>query len=144
MQKLPHYYVVKASAESHGSIHASADNLPALSVAPPQQFGGPGDQWSPEDLLMASVSNCLILTFRAIANIADFEWNSMQCVSKGRLEKDDGVIRFTRVESEVTLHIPDVSDAESAKNLVLKAERKCLISNSLNCEVHIHCDVITD
>ncbi len=48
MQDLPHHYHVTASAETEGNITLKADDLPQLVTAPPAEFGGPGDQWSPE------------------------------------------------------------------------------------------------
>jgi len=47
MQDLPHHYHVNANAEAQGNIVLKTDNLPQLISAPPAEFGGPGDQWSP-------------------------------------------------------------------------------------------------
>ena len=87
MKDFPHYYKAAASGESTGNLSVNVENLGSLAVAPPSQFGGPGDQWSPEDLLMASVANCLILSFRAIAKIRKFEWVAIECESEGELDK---------------------------------------------------------
>ena len=67
MKPLPHDYSVSGSAESTGSVRLSGDQLPALESAPPKEFDGPGDKWSPEELFLAAVVDCFILTFRAIA-----------------------------------------------------------------------------
>ena len=75
MQDLPHRYNVSASAEAEGNIVLQAENLPQLVSAPPAQFGGPGDQWSPEDLLVASIADCFILTFRAVARASKLDWS---------------------------------------------------------------------
>ena len=52
MQDLPHHYLVNAEAEAEGNIALKSDNMPQLVSAPPAEFGGPGDQWSPEHLLV--------------------------------------------------------------------------------------------
>jgi organic hydroperoxide reductase OsmC/OhrA len=49
--EMPHHYRVSASAEADGNILLQEDRLPQLVSAPPAEFGGPGDQWSPEHLL---------------------------------------------------------------------------------------------
>ena len=56
MEHLPHRYKVGASADTEGSVTISSDMLPSLTTAPPRQFGGPGNQWSPETLLVAAVA----------------------------------------------------------------------------------------
>jgi hypothetical protein len=37
------------------------------SCAAPAEFGGPGDQWSPESLLAGAIASCFALTFRFVA-----------------------------------------------------------------------------
>ena len=54
MQELPHRYVVSAAAGADGDVELTAAGLPALVSAPPAEFGGSGDRWSPETLLTVS------------------------------------------------------------------------------------------
>ena len=54
MDTYPHHYKVQAAAKTEGSVALASERLPKLSSAPPLQFGGPGDQWSPETLLVAA------------------------------------------------------------------------------------------
>lgn len=142
MQQLPHYYSVQVAAESESALSVSAENLPTLSVAPPLQFGGPGDSWSPEDLLMASVSSCLVLSFRAVARASHFEWCAIQCHSRGELHKVDKLTRFTRVHNKVVLTVRSGTDVARAKTLLEKAERFCLISNTLSADSVLETEVV--
>ena len=64
MHDFPHQYVVTASGTVGGEIDVTSGSLPVLHAAPPIEFDGPGDRWSPESLLVAAVSGCFILTFR--------------------------------------------------------------------------------
>jgi organic hydroperoxide reductase OsmC/OhrA len=43
---------------------------PAIETAPPPEFDGPGDMWSPETLLVAAIASCFILTFRGVSRAA--------------------------------------------------------------------------
>ncbi len=52
MHEFPHNYVVGAAAKSGGNITLSSPGLIDLESAAPAEFGGPGDQWSPETLLV--------------------------------------------------------------------------------------------
>jgi len=75
----PHRYQVNANAERDGDVVLLADGLPALRLEPPGTFGGPGDRWSPETLLVGAVADCFALTFRAIAGLARLRWESLEC-----------------------------------------------------------------
>ena len=142
MNDFPHLYRVKVEGKTKGNLTAHAERLPDIEVAPPIQFGGPGDQWSPEDLLMASIANCLVLSFRAIARASKLEWDSIECESVGELDKVERKAQFTSVISKVNLFIPANENKEKAERLLIKAEETCLISNSLSCESRIECEVI--
>ena len=78
MQGFPHRYSVNASAKKDGLVLLDSPGASQLSSAPPIEFDGPGDQWSPESLLTASVADCIILTFRAIAKASSLEWSELE------------------------------------------------------------------
>lgn len=143
MQELPHHYKVESTAESEGLVTLSADGLPTLDTAPPAEYGGPGDQWSPETLLVAAVADCFILTFRAIARISKLEWTSLTCNVNGVLDKVDGTTRFTELFIRAGLRIPAGTAAERASRLLERAEKGCLITNSLLSQTHLEVEIHT-
>ena len=67
MHPYPHLYEASAEGAPVDVIQVTSAGLPAIATTPPPQFDGPEGSWSPETLLCASVADCLILTFRAIA-----------------------------------------------------------------------------
>lgn len=134
MQDLPHNYAVAAYADAESLVTVSSKGLADLETAGPAEFGGPGDVWSPETLLVAAVANCFILTFRAIARASRFEWVELGCDVSGRLDKIDKVTQFTGFDISATLTVPDGSDQKKAHRLMEKAERHCLITNSLRAD----------
>jgi len=131
MQAYPHHYEVQGLTETEGHVVVRSEGLPALATAPPAQFDGPGDQWSPETLLMAAVSGCFILTFRAIAAGSKLPWRRLECDAEGVLDRSDGVVRFTALHVRARLVIPAGGDAERSQRVVEKAEKACLVTNSL-------------
>jgi len=131
MQAFPHRYDVHADAAPSGTVPLQSAALPPLATAPPAQFGGPGDHWSPETLLVAAVVDCFILTFRAIATASKLAWQSLACDAEGALDRADGVLRFTALQLRARLELPAGGDPERARRLLEKAERTCLVSNSL-------------
>jgi organic hydroperoxide reductase OsmC/OhrA len=141
MQDLPHQYLVSADAKSSGNVTLASNGVPDLASAPPAEFGGPGDQWSPESLLVAAVADCFILSFRAIARASRLEWDDLSCSVDGTLERVDRVTQFTGFEVSATLHVPTGTDEEKARRLLEKAEHACLITNSLKAESHLETTV---
>ncbi len=141
MQDYPHHYVVVASSRSGSNVDVSSPGLETLESAGPAEFGGPGDLWSPETLLVASVADCLILSFRAIARASKFDWTSLSCDAVGTLERVDKVTQFTEFRLNVMLEIPEGAKEDRALRLLDKAEHHCLITNSLKAPTHMQAEV---
>ncbi|MGI9233763.1 MAG: OsmC family protein [Woeseiaceae bacterium] len=144
MQDLPHHYKASASADSDSSVIVTSEGLPSLETAGPAEFGGPGDVWSPEELLVASVSDCFVLTFRAIARASKLDWNSVRCTSSGTLDKVEKITQFTRFDVDVELTIPAGGDVDKAQRLIERAEHHCLITNSLKADTKLTASVRAD
>jgi len=134
MHPYPHVYKASASAAHEGSIAIDSPGLARIESAAPAEFDGPGDLWSPETMLCAAVADCFILTFRAIARPSGLAWSGLEARVEGVLEKAPGGTRFTRYTTHATLTLPAASDRAKAQAPLEKAERLCLVSNSLNGE----------
>ena len=143
MSQFPHEYNASATADPTGLVSLNADGIPELKSAPPMVFGGPGDQWSPEDLLVAAVADCFILSFRAIAAASKFEWTEVRCEVTGTLDKVERSIEFTAFDVRAHLTIPAGSDEGRAQRLLEKAEKSCLVTNSLKAEPHLETKIET-
>lgn len=142
MQDLPHHYIVSASAKSDSNVTLSSPGLDDLDTAGPPEFGGPGDVWSPETLLVGAVADCLILSFRATARAARLEWESLRCEATGTLDKIDRVTQFTGFDIHAELTIPAGGNVEKAKRMLEKAEHHCLITNSMKAESRLETRVL--
>ncbi|MDH3531326.1 MAG: OsmC family protein [Gammaproteobacteria bacterium] len=141
MQNLPHNYVVTASAVADGNVKLVSAGLEEIESAGPAEFGGPGDLWSPETLLVAAVADCFILTFRAIARASKFNWISISCDVDALLDRVAGVSRFTAFQQRVVLIVAPGTNEAKAMRLLEKAEHGCLITNSLNGASHLAAEV---
>jgi organic hydroperoxide reductase OsmC/OhrA len=137
MQAFPHHYTVAASGSGAGDVELKADGLPTLRSASPIPFDGPGDRWSPETFLVAAIGDCLILTFRAVARASGFAWTSLDCDVTGTLDRIERTTRFVSFDVRARLRVPGGTDPDRARQLLEKAERSCLISNSLNGAIHL-------
>ena len=141
MQAYPHHYAVDASAQATGDVALSATGLPPLQTAPPSQFDGPGDRWSPETLLVGAVADCFILTFRAVARASNLSWTVLRCAAEGQLDRVEGIARFTQMALRARLTVPPGTDADKARRLLEKAEKACLITNSLAFTPTLTCEI---
>ncbi len=134
MHPYPHLYAVHATASPDGDVPVAATGLPTLQTAPPAEFDGPGDRWSPETLLCAAVADCFVLSFRAVARASKLDWTGLECRVEGKLDRVDGRTLFTALTVHASLKVPAGTDQERATKLLEKAEHVCLISNSLVAE----------
>lgn len=137
MQPFPHHYTAVASGSVDGDIELNAEALATLRSASPAAFGGPGDRWSPETLLVAAIGDCLILTFRGVARASGLAWTSLECAVTGTLDRVERTTRFVAFEVRACLRVPDGTNPDRARQVLEKAERSCLISNSLSGTFHL-------
>ena len=142
MHPFPHRYIVNAAVRPDGDVPLSADGVRIIESAPPKEFDGPGNQWSPEGLLTAAVADCFVLGFRAIAAASKYAWTSLDARTEGTLDRVDGKMRFTRFDTHARLIVPPGADAERAKKLLEKAEAACLVANSLSSERRLTVEVV--
>jgi len=131
MHPFPHTYVAAAAANNVGLVTVTSPRLPDLATAAPPEFDGPGDVWSPENLLCAALADCFILTFRSVSRASSFEWAHVQCRVEGVLDRVERVSQFVRYTTFAKLTVRGGSDLEKARDLLARAERGCLITNSL-------------
>lgn len=135
MKSLPHQYQASAIAGPEGEVSLVSEGLDAFASAPPIEFGGPGDRWSPETLLAAAIADCFILTFRAVASVMKLTWTALHCNVEGTLDHAEGKIRFTEFMVRVKLQVPPGTDKARAEVLLQKAKEGCFIANSLSARV---------
>ena len=142
MHPFPHRYPASASTTGDSTVTLEAPGVGPIESAGPVEFGGPGDKWSPEALLTAAVADCFVLSFRAIARAARLDWAHLRCDVEGTLDKVDGVTRFTAFDVRAQLTVGLGTDQTKADKLLHKAERACLITNSLTAENSLSTTII--
>lgn len=141
MEPLPHHYQTSIENDPDADhVVVRSPGVPDLETAPPADFGGPGDRWSPETLLMAAVADCFVLSFRAIARASRLEWQTLKCDAEGILDKADGAMRFTELRIRASVRVPPGAESR-AERILHKAEETCLITNSLLAKVDFHGEV---
>ena len=144
MTPLPHRYSVRLSGGPSGDAELFADNRPGLLSAPPVEYDGPGDEWSPEHLLLAAVQSCFLFTFRAVARASKLEYSSLDIETEGTVDRQDGVIRFTRIVVRPMLVVPFGTDNARAVAALQRTEKSCLVSASLATPIHLEPQIVQE
>jgi organic hydroperoxide reductase OsmC/OhrA len=125
----PHRYRVALELQDQSAV-LSAGARPAITGGAPSEFDGRDDWWSPEGLLLASLSLCVETTFQAFARRQGLPVLGWSSHAEGVLDKTPAGLTFTsiRLDVELTVHPEDV---ERAEKLFETAKRHCIVSNSL-------------
>jgi peroxiredoxin-like protein len=142
MKPLPHHYQVNLRSGAGPYAALSSTGLPELQTAPPADFDGPGDAWSPEHLLLAAVGSCFLFTFEAIARASKLAFVSMELSGEGIVDRKDGITRFSTIVLRPTLRLTSRDDYERAARIMEKSEQACLVSASLLTPVHLEPEIV--
>lgn len=142
MQDYPHKYTVKSIGANSGTVVLSSAGIPTLDTAPPPEFDGPGNVWSPETLLTGAVADCYILSFRAVSQARKFDWINLECDVDGILDKPERRPFFTQLIIKVKLTLAAGSDVVEAEKLLQKSKDICLITNSMKAEKVLEIEIV--
>lgn len=142
MKPLPHRYEATLTGGPTGHANLASDGLPNLPTAPPVDFGGPGDAWSPEHMLLGSVATCFLFTFRAVARASQLQFNSVDLDVSGTVDRVDGVTRFTEIVLRARAVVAAGTDPDRARRVMERSERACLVSRSLESPIRFEPEVL--
>lgn len=115
-----------------------------VEVATPPQFpGGVEGIWSPEHLLVSSVSSCFMTTFVAIAEYSGLDFECLDVRAVGKLEKVEGKFMVSEITLQPHLLVSDENKSGKALRIIEKTEAACLISRSLKTKIGLEPTVST-
>ena len=137
MKPLPHHYDVHLAGAPSGYAQLSTTGVPELRSAPPADYGGPGDAWSPEHLLLASVVTCFLFTLRAVAQASKLEFTDLELDAEGTVNRQDGATRFTEIVLRPRLTVPSGTNRERALQVLERSKTTCLVSASLSTPIRV-------
>jgi peroxiredoxin-like protein len=139
---LPYFYETEVAWTGERKGELKAPGLEILEVATPPEFNGHEGIWSPEHYFVASVNACFMTTFLAIAEMSKLAFLQFSCKARGKLDKVEGVgFQMTEIELRPKLVIRNGRDLERAGRILEKAERNCLITNSIKSVVKMESEV---
>jgi len=111
----------------------TAPGKPELLGSSDHAFRGDADRYNPEDMLVAALSSCHMLSYLHLCAINDIVVTAYEDHASGTMEeRPDGSGVFTHVQLNPKVTITPESDAEKAESLHHKAHELCFIANSVN------------
>ncbi len=120
---------------SQSGVIRTGNRMPVLFAAPPE-FNGTDTVWSPEHLLVASISSCYLTTFNYFAQLLRVELKDIRVRGEVEIEKVSGGgfwAKAYRIYPEI--EFPNTPGPHVIDNLLSKAKRYCIVSNSVKGEV---------
>ena len=142
MKPLPHHYHVGLSGGPTGHATVHVDGAPDLRSAPPLDFDGPGDAWSPEHLLLAAVQTCFLFTLRVVAQASRVDFVALDVAAEGAVDRRDGQLRFTEIVLRPRLTVRSGVDRDRAMRALEKSEKACLVSASLATPIRLEPEIV--
>jgi organic hydroperoxide reductase OsmC/OhrA len=123
-----------ASYLAYGRDHdITAPGKPLLLGSADPAFRGQKDRWNPEELLVASLSECHMLTFLSLCAREKIVVTAYEDAATGTMTEDGGYSgRITEVVLNPVVTIADPERAERAAELHHDANKTCFIANSVN------------
>ncbi|MFG2208755.1 OsmC family protein [Streptomyces sp. NPDC048638] len=121
----------------------SADGPPTLPGTADPAFRGGKDRWNPEQLLLASLAQCHMLSYLALCSLAGVVVTAYADEADGTMTGDSaGGGRFTEAVLRPRVEVASPDDLDRARALHDEAHAKCFIAASANFPVH-HEPVVT-
>ena len=126
-QKLP------PEADFSRDNRLKAEGHPDVPGALPPSLGGHSGGYSPEDLMILSLSECHLLTYLALAQRRNIGIRRYEDRATGRLGKNaNGQTQMVEVVLHPRVTVAKGTDVAAAQALHDRAHHHCFIANSVN------------
>jgi organic hydroperoxide reductase OsmC/OhrA len=135
-------FCVDASRLPRRRVRLTSDGKAALEAAIPPEFrGGTPGIWSPEDLLVASVASCYVITFESVAAQRGLVVHGLAVEGVGHVtRRAEGRVGFVVIELHVEVTV-DPDYAGFAERVARAAKQRCLIAHALEVPVELELEV---
>ena len=105
-------------------------------------FRGDSSLLNPEQLVVAAVASCQLLSFLAVASRARVDVQAYEDDAEGIMPEGEPPLRLTEVNLHPRIWVAPGPSEERILHLVEVAHRACYVSNSLRTNIRIESTVI--
>lgn len=132
---------VDVELEWHGSDRAALSSRGRAPIwgATPSTMSDPL-AWDAEDLLLSSISLCLMTAFQTLADKAALKVHRYHCRTEATLGATRAGLGMRPGFTFVTVHVDvdvDPEQVERARDLMVQAKQHCVVANTLMPPVHL-------
>jgi len=128
---------LKWNMETGNGTMTSGTRMPVF-FAPPVEFGGTDKVWSPEQLLASAVATCYMTTFLHFAELLKVKISAFDVDVKMEIEKlDKSGFKVTKYLVRPKISFDMHQSTETIENLLSKAKRYCIVSNSVKGDISV-------
>ncbi len=115
----------------------TSDDGVELNGGSPSKLGGTPGNWSPEDLMLASINTCHLSSFTHLCRHKKFDFVSYESEAEGIIEHDGENFRFTKFILKPKIGVKSEDDIEPAREYIIKAHHGCWMGSSVIAEVEV-------
>ena len=113
------------------------DERPAIEASGAPQYKGDATKLNPEELFVASLVSCQMLSYLALATRAGVDVLAYEDHGEGTMTIADKRMRITEVRLRPRITLAPGADEGKALALVESAHDACFIANSVSCAVRV-------
>lgn len=150
----PHFY--RAKVEWTGGDHGPAVSYESYSRAfrvdmtgkasiegsADPSYRGDAGRVNPEEMLVASVSACHLLTYLALAVRARMDVVSYEDEAEGIMQMEGDKMKVTDVILRPSIVLGPGADLDKAQALHDQAHAQCFIANSVTCDIRVEAMIV--
>src|SRR6266542_710248 len=125
-----------------GNHRVEVEGRPAVEVSAAPQYHGDPSKLNPEELFLASLASCQMLTYLALASRAGIDVLAYEDGTGATLAIADRRMRVTEVVLRPRITIAGSADEAKARSLVEAAHDGCFIANSVACTVRMEAEIL--
>jgi len=127
------------------AVTLEVDGKPTIAASADKPFRGDPAKWNPEELLIAALSECHLLSYLYACVKVNVVVTGYEDDASGTLQEDgNGGGAFTEVVLRPRVRVADESMIEAARAAHRQAREWCFIANSVNFPVRHEPEVTAD
>ncbi len=108
------------------------DGKPPIACSAPPVFHGDAARYNPEELMVASLAACHLLSYLALCARARIAVVAYEDAAEGTVAMKDGKMRFTEVVLRPQVTVAAGADLDKARALHATANDICFVANSVD------------
>lgn len=125
-----------------GNHRVEFDGRPPLDVSAAPAYRGDPSRLNPEELFVASLASCQLLTYLALAPRAGVTVLAYDDRPVGTLAMVERKMRMSDVLLRPRITVAAATDVEKARALVERAHDGCFIASSVRCSVRVEAEIV--